>query len=345
MADYSSDKLLGASLIGYAVSCVFLGAFLGQVVRYWNRYQDDTTFYKILVSVIGILELAHQAFISHTLYYYTILKSSDLMVLLNTKPPWTSIIQIMIGAIISMIVKMCFSLRVWRFSKQNKLATLIIVVFVLAEANTFVFTVFVIRLFKLQSLQFIWQMKTIGSLALGCGVAADVAIAAVLWYYLRKLKAGCQSATTVVTKISIYAVSTGAVTSAAGLATLLSFYLMPNFIFVAVFFVLSKLYGISFLAALNTRHILFPNENVVYNRDSEFQVSDSFTPIPPNTRRFSRVHRQSRSRWRERSMNLPNNSRTFVSLEPSIRFYPDNSTSALGSSDLACGSRFSVAST
>ncbi|KAF9263890.1 hypothetical protein L218DRAFT_295682 [Marasmius fiardii PR-910] len=336
---FSIDKLLGAAFIGYAVSCVILGIFLGQVLRYWTRYQDDKPFYKILVIAIGMLELAHHAFISHLLYYAMISHSSDIGILLNSQAPWTGIFQILIGTVIGTIVKICFSLRVWRFSKHNVFVTFTIVLLVAAELALSI--IYVIWEFRLGFFKYLPKTKGIGSLALGCGVVVDVAIAMVLWYYLRRLKAGYQCATTVILRISIYAVSTGIVTSAVGLATLLCFYFMPdNFIFVGVFFLLSKVYGVSLLAALNTRRTLFPQESMVYNGNSE---SDSFTPLPPASR-ASRIPRY-RSR-RERSINAPYSysSRASGPAEPS-RYY-SHSTSGVNSSDLGGhGSRFSVVST
>lgn len=59
-----------------------------------------------------------------------------------------------------------------------------------------------------------------------------------------------------VNSLILYALSTGAVTAAISLTTLILYNFMPNnFIFMACYFVLSKMYAVSFLAALNTRRV------------------------------------------------------------------------------------------
>ncbi|KAJ8094894.1 hypothetical protein PM082_010109 [Marasmius tenuissimus] len=146
------------------------------------------------------------------------------------------------------------------------------------------------------SVLFETDTRILGSLSLGCGVLADLTIATTLWYYLRKLKAGYRVATSAIVKLSIYAVSTGLLTSAIGLATLLCFYLMTsNLIFVGIFLLLSKLYGVSLLAALNTRRDTYHNESVIQGSGGEFHVSDAFTPLPSTIGTRSSRHPTRRS--------------------------------------------------
>lgn len=85
-------------------------------------------------------------------------------------------------------------------------------------------------------------------------MATDVVTAAALCWFLRNLKTGFRKDDSIVNKLTIYAINTGVFSSAFSLCTLVLYDTMPtNFIFMAFYFVLSKVYANSFFAALNTR--------------------------------------------------------------------------------------------
>ncbi|KAF7980647.1 hypothetical protein HWV62_37462 [Athelia sp. TMB] len=113
---------------------------------------------------------------------------------------------------------------------------------------------------------------TMASLSLAAGLATDITTAAALCYYLQKLRTGIASSDSLVRSLTRYAVNCGVVTSLATLITVKNNWLLESacaykhvkqydafpdtFVFMAFYFLLAKLYSISFLATLNTRQLV-----------------------------------------------------------------------------------------
>ncbi|KAJ8453509.1 hypothetical protein ONZ51_g13555 [Trametes cubensis] len=230
------------------------------------------------------MELVDQALIGHAVYFYVVSNWGEATALLEG-PIWSLIVQVTLGATVGAIVKVCFGMRVWRFSKHNIPVTMLIMLGTLASlAAAFLFTV---RAFQIPSIARVGELKLVGSIALGLGMATDVITSAALCYFLRGLKTGYQRSVpalllllslrsrlassrrappvplellvshmddSIVNTLTLYAINTGVITSAISLSTLVLYDLMPtNFVFMAFYFVLSKVYANSFFAALNTR--------------------------------------------------------------------------------------------
>jgi len=224
-----------------------------QTWAYYQRYPNDSTSYKLLVLSLWILEALHQAFVGHIAWYYIVENSGSLLVLLNP-PVWTLSVQTLLGALVGLIVKTCFGLRVWKFSRGNILVTGLILGMAVAQFATAV--VFTIRSFHLRVGQ-ADQIKTLASTALSLGVATDIFTAASLSYFLHRMRTGYKRSDTLINRLIIYSVNTGTLTSVFSAAVLISYNMMPdNLIFIALYFLLSKLYANSCLATLNTRRFV-----------------------------------------------------------------------------------------
>jgi len=249
------DDTLGATAIGFAVSCVVFGVFTTQVFVYFQRYHSDRPAYKVLVSLLWLLELVDQIFIGHSVYYYTITHYASPATLLFGDIIWTLIVQITLGSLVGTIVKLCFAMRVWRFSNRNLVVTGLIVFFTFGSFGLGL--AYAIRAFQLNKFVFADRLRIIASLSLGAGVLTDIMTAAALCYFLRKLRTGYRKSDTLINRLSIYAVNTGALTSVVSLTTLILYDVFPHsFYFMAAYFVLGKLYAISFLCTLNTRKVI-----------------------------------------------------------------------------------------
>ncbi|KAJ7085533.1 hypothetical protein C8R44DRAFT_821401 [Mycena epipterygia] len=251
----SVDDTLGAALIGFAFSCVVFGVNTNQCVTYFHRYPEDKFAYKFIVTLIWTLELVDQIFIGHSVYYYTITNYTKPLVLFFDPVAWSLILQLTIGAIIGTIVRLCFAMRVWRFSQRNIAVTATVVALTLSELGLAI--AYTLKCFEHPFLTILPNLKVLASLALGAGVLTDVFTASALCYFLRKFRTGHKRSDTLVNTLTIYAVNTGAFTASISLLTLIFYDLRPdNFQFLAFYFILSKLYAISFLCTLNTRKII-----------------------------------------------------------------------------------------
>jgi hypothetical protein len=180
------SNTIGAVIIGWGLSCLFFGMLCIQVWAYYQRYTNDSTSYKVLVLSLWILEALHQAFVGHIAWYYIVDNRGSLLVLLNP-PVWTLSVQTLLGALVGLIVKTCFGLRVWKFSKGNYLVTGLILGMALAQFATAV--VFTIRSFHLRVGQ-ADEITTLASTALSLGVATDIFTAASLSYFLHRMRTG-----------------------------------------------------------------------------------------------------------------------------------------------------------
>ncbi|KAH8994301.1 hypothetical protein EDB86DRAFT_3168260, partial [Lactarius hatsudake] len=117
-------------------------------------------------------------------------------------------------------------------------------------------TVYTLRTFHLLVAQ-ADQIKTIGSAALSLGMVTDVFTAASLSYFLHKMRTGFKRSDTLINRLIIYSVNTGALTSIFSAAVLVLYNLMPsNLIYVTLYFILSKLFTNSCVGTLNTRRFI-----------------------------------------------------------------------------------------
>lgn len=272
------DDTLGALLVGFAVSATAFGMLTIQVLIYYKRFPQDKAAYKVLAALIWSISCVDQAFIGYAVYFYTVTNYLDPLPLATGKPQWTLILQMTLGAVVGAVVKACFTLRVWRFSYRNWWLTGFLFLMVLAQLGTT--TAFTVKCFEMPSFASILIVKSLGSFSLGIGVITDMSIAAALCFYLQKMRSSHSAADSMINTLIIYAVNTGLLTSTISLSTLVLFNIMPtNLVFVCMYFVLSKLYAISFLATLNTRKIIRGR-----GIDREEGKTTSFSMVTDSTR-------------------------------------------------------------
>ncbi|KAJ3539040.1 hypothetical protein NM688_g6423 [Phlebia brevispora] len=248
MADVTitKDNTYGATFIGFALSCLVFGIVCTQAWTYFQKYPFDRLFYKILVGLLLLLTAVDQAFIGHASYYYSITYAASQYMNAMDARRASLIGSDSRGSGQSML---CHEV-----SNGNRPITAVILILVVAQLA--IACVYTARGLKLASLDEIDDLKVVGSLSLCLGVATDIVTAAALCFFLHNLKTGYSKDDSLVNRLTVYAVNTGVLTSAVSLATMILYNIMPsNFIFMACYFVLSKLYLNSFLATLNTRRV------------------------------------------------------------------------------------------
>jgi len=250
------DSTLGALTVGFAIACCVYGVLATQVFSYFSRYPQDRPHFKLTVLTLLLLETADQTFIGHLVYTYTITFYARPQDSIRASITWSAILQLTVGAIVGAIVKVSFALRVWRFSQRNYYITALLMLLTFGQLGLAI--AFTIKAFHLPNLFAVYELKTLGTIALAFGVATDMITAAALCLFLNRLRTGFQTADSLVNSLCRYAINTGAVTSAVSLTTLLLFNVTShnNLYFVASYFILNKLYAISYMATLNTRRTI-----------------------------------------------------------------------------------------
>ncbi|KAF8830337.1 hypothetical protein HHX47_DHR2000499 [Lentinula edodes] len=241
------DNTLGALFVGFAMACCIYGILLSQIYTYLANYPLDRPVYKFIVLLILTLETVDQALIGQIYYHYGISNFSNPLTLIEGAQTWSFILQQTLGSVVGTIVKISFALRVWRFSQRNFWITGLIMV--LAIGGLSLSIVFTVKSFMLPDVFSVVRLRVLGTIALGVGVLTDIVTALALCYFLNKLRTGYRQSDSLVSSLIKYAINTGALTSVISVTTVVLYNLMPsNLIFIAVFFILSKLYAISFMA-------------------------------------------------------------------------------------------------
>ncbi|KAF7346807.1 hypothetical protein MSAN_01819600 [Mycena sanguinolenta] len=256
LAAFNVDNTLGAIVVGFAVSCVIYGILLTQAWTYFSRFNSDSAIYKMLVVLILILETADQVFIGHFVYFYTVTSAGQPLALATGTTIWSVIMQQAAGSVVSTIVKCAFATRVYRFSDKNIWITTILILLALGQLGVAV--VFTVRAFEIGIISKVFNLKLVATISLALGVLTDVLTASALCFFLWRMRTkGRSAANSLITRLVTDAINTGVLTTVVSLSTLLLFDFMEgNLIFAATYFLLSKLYAISFLATLNTRRVI-----------------------------------------------------------------------------------------
>ncbi|KAJ7023499.1 hypothetical protein C8F04DRAFT_1134105 [Mycena alexandri] len=235
---FTVDNTLGALVVGFAVACVIFGMLLTQVWTYFSRYNSDSTVYKLLVGpwqafFVELLEAADQSFIGHAVYFYTVTSAGNATAVATGATTWY--LQQAFGSVVGTIVKCCFAARVYRF--------------------------FTVQAFQLPSIPAVFRLKTLATISLALGSFTDVVTAASLSFFLWRMRTNHKSATnSLIMRLVMDAVNTGILTTFD--------FLTGNLIFAATYFMLSKLYAVSFLATLNVRR-------VVHGRGTDHEKNDT----------------------------------------------------------------------
>ncbi|KAF8968902.1 hypothetical protein BDZ97DRAFT_297712 [Flammula alnicola] len=253
MASSIIDRTLGAVFIGFAIACSVYGVLLAQIFSYFRNYPGDKLIFKFLVVIILLLETVDQCFIGHLVYYYGITNYLNPITFAKANMTWSLILQLTVGAIVGAIVKVYLGFRVWRFSDRNLWVTGLILLLALGQLG--LASAFTVQAFKLPSIFSVHQLQTLGTISLGVGVCTDIITAGALCFFLNRLRTGLRSSDSLVNSLCNYAINTGVLTSTVSVTVLLLYNVAPsnNLYFVATYFILSKLYAISFMATLNTR--------------------------------------------------------------------------------------------
>ncbi|KAJ3936905.1 MAG: hypothetical protein NXY57DRAFT_59713 [Lentinula lateritia] len=244
------DNTMGAAFIGVICAASLYGVSCVQTWFYFSRYPGDLWYIKCLVAIVWVFDSIHQALISHTVYFYVVTNFSNPTEQANLV--WSILLEVLFNGLIGFLVQSFLTMRVWKMSNQNKPLTLLIVSFVLGELGCSV--AFTISSLKLVTWKDLTSLKSLSMTVNVLGAVSDVIIAAGLFYFLHRSRTGFKKSDTMISKLIMFTVSTGLLTSVCAVASLLSILIWgKTLIYVAFYFSLGRLYSNSLLATLNAR--------------------------------------------------------------------------------------------
>ncbi|KAJ4465791.1 hypothetical protein C8J55DRAFT_493282 [Lentinula edodes] len=218
---------------------------------YYITSQKDGPILRALVGIVLAFDIIHQALITHTGYIYLV---SD-----PTK----------IHTVIWSLLHFAFSGHM-PFAVSGKIS------FVLAEfaciigfqSSSLKVILTLRRLLRVRTFEELTiELKGLSVVVNALAVASDLLIASTLTFILQCFKSGFKKSDTMINKLTILAINTGAVTSLCALASLVSARAQSilaapdSFIYISFFFSIGRLYTNALLASLNTRPMIKDAEN------------------------------------------------------------------------------------
>jgi len=222
-----------------------------QTFLYIKLYPTDAARTKIIVGAVWVLDTLHTCLIMASLWNYLIphfgnVPRVDFI-------PWTVAMSIAVTAALTIIVHCFLARRIYRLTKNDWRITapiLILAVLRLCAACVTTSEMIIIKSFKGFSQQFRWVF----TLGLALSSSADVLITITLCYKLRSNRTGSISMDNVIDSLVLYTLETGSLTCAGTVLSMLCWLTMSyNRLFLALHFIIAKLYANSLLATLNTR--------------------------------------------------------------------------------------------
>ncbi|KAF8812941.1 hypothetical protein BYT27DRAFT_7182180 [Phlegmacium glaucopus] len=249
----SIDSTFGACLIGAQISAMLYGLTTLQSYFFLVFYPEDSRENKALVCIIWLLDSLHTAFVSITIYHYLVTNYDN--------PPslaighWSLFMSIAVNIVTACIVQTFFATRIFRLTSSTLRwwLTSIIGISVLAHfcfgMETFIL-MFIKREFARLSEITLFSATPFAIFA----VLSDVLIAGSLCVLLHGSRTGYRKTNTIISSLIVYAINRCLLTSVVAIVEVIVFSIMPKSLwFLAIDFVIGKLYANSLLATLNSR--------------------------------------------------------------------------------------------
>ncbi|KAG5723755.1 hypothetical protein E4T56_gene2209 [Termitomyces sp. T112] len=277
---FAVDNTMGAALIGVFFAGILYGVSCVQTWYYFDKYQKDVWYIKALVGCTWTFDTIHQALISHTVYTYVITNYNNPARLDDMV--WSILLEVLFNGFICLLVQGFLTLRVWRLSNHNVPLLLVIMSLVLSEFGcSFVFT---IKALKLKTWVQLEQLKGLSMVVNILAALGDGLIAGTLCYFLQRSRTGFKKSDTMISKLILFTVSTGVLTSICAIASLISILVWPStLIYAAFYFCLGRLYSNSVLATLNAR------QSIRELGEDNDELSFSFRMRPMFSKTFENV--------------------------------------------------------
>ncbi|KAJ7813662.1 hypothetical protein B0H14DRAFT_2778412 [Mycena olivaceomarginata] len=245
------DNTLGAVFLGVVVSCILFGVSALQVYYYYHYYPNDSLLHKLSVALLWVLDVTHLSLSIAAAYHYGVSgfgRQEGLGMVI-----WSVQLQILINVVIVLLVQSLYAYRVWLLSGYHHgvLGYLVagVVLGGFAIGIVLSYETYTISTWS-QAARIAWAVEA----SFAASTAIDMIISVAMCYYLRKSMGRERVLNSRISGLMQYSLSCGVFTSACSLSCLFTFILMPNnLVFLALSYLLTRLYVNSFLAMMNAR--------------------------------------------------------------------------------------------
>ncbi|KAF5335009.1 hypothetical protein D9611_009922 [Ephemerocybe angulata] len=249
----SIHETFGAGLIGALVNAMMYGLTTLQTYIYYLHYSKDGRTNRFLVGLIWAIDTIHTGLVCWCIYHYLVSHYNNPEGL--KVGHWTLFTSILCNVFISCIVQGFFTVRIHQLAPARTKWWL---------SGVLGFLVFAHLVFGILTVAYCFIKKDFDKLSdftlfaatpfAATAVLADVLIAGSLCVLLHGSRTGFRSTDTIVTTLIVYAVNRCLLTAASAIVEVIVFSLRSYALwYLAIDFVIGKLYANSFLASLNSR--------------------------------------------------------------------------------------------
>ncbi|KAI0310150.1 hypothetical protein OF83DRAFT_1178869 [Amylostereum chailletii] len=249
---------------------------------YFCIFPSDAMRYKILVAWLWCMDTLHTVFICVTCWDYIIINFTNPKIVLHIFP--TIVLLVLTTGIITLSVHTFYTWRIYKLSKHSwwiagPIALLSLSRLAIVLANT------ILTLKSKNFLDFAVKWKHLFISGLLLSASTDILISIARCYYVRNLKQGYFQSKEIVDSVVVYTVNDGILSCAFVIATsaCAQWVSMPhNFIYLAIYMAIAKLYANSVLATLNMRNWFRHRYNYPRPMDIVMSRSNGITGVHVN---------------------------------------------------------------
>ncbi|KAK7055810.1 hypothetical protein R3P38DRAFT_3565622 [Favolaschia claudopus] len=284
------DNTLGAVFIGVVVSCILFGVSALQVYLYYHYYPNDSRLHKLSVAVLWVLDALHLSLTIFATYHY------GTQLILPGAVTYSSFfavrpikLLVAINVVIILLVQSLYTYRVWLLSGYHHGVLGYLVTGVVLGG----FAIGIVLSFETYTINSWGEVSDIAwaiESSFAASTTIDVVISIAMCFYLRKSKGPGSRLNSRIATLMQYTLSCGVFTSACSIACLFTFILMPNnLVFLALTYLLTRLYINSFMAMMNARERVHrPNESTSLVLSTQ-SMSASRPPFPRDPEAVGRL--------------------------------------------------------
>lgn len=246
-----AGKFVGPLLVGTLFNVCLFGVCLMQAHTYSLHCEHDARWIKWMVTWTVFMEAVSSSLASFISYDYAVRDFGEPDKVLIRTPEFSAFI-LTIG-ICSTTVQCFYGWRVKRLLGRKWLAY---VIYTSAVAQMLCVTGVAAGDSIVTSFQAFQQFKPVRAVVIVWMVLApvtDLFIAGLLVFFLRKSRTGFRKTDSMLNKLTILTVQTGAITALDAILGLLLFLSVPDFIHLLFIFTLPSFYGVCLMSSLNAR--------------------------------------------------------------------------------------------
>ncbi|KAI0788094.1 hypothetical protein C8Q74DRAFT_654254 [Fomes fomentarius] len=249
-----AEEVMGGLLIEIFIACILYGMTTLQAFIYSQKYPNDKPLLKFLVLAVWILETVHTAFCMQFVYDYLIVGFSDFRSFIHINSGVG--VTVICSALVAACVQGYYTWRVYIVSGRSIIWTGIIGLFAVTRvgfgfgsaALTYIYPNWI------ELRDYHTSLVTVSG-GLGSAALVDLLVAFTLTFYLKHGRATIhKQSNSMINKILLYTVNTGAITGTASLICVILFATKKSsLVFLGLVEIQTKLYANSFLGSLNAR--------------------------------------------------------------------------------------------